>query len=166
VDGVFRLTRAKNLKIALEREGVRGGSDEFVQLLAGAVFEALHNAPSDQGLEGLRSKVSNLLRNPRETRQAEFEANPHATKRGITDEQPAERELGAFAAREERVRLFRAGNDRIARAGLSKQERQVFLMARTLEPKQIAGRLGRSPGQVRLELFRARRKYAAVSEAV
>jgi DNA-binding CsgD family transcriptional regulator len=166
VDGVFSLTRAKNLRIALEREGVRGGSDEFVQLLANTVFEALHDAPPDQGLEGLRSKVSSLLRNPRETRQAEFEASQYATEPGNTDAQPAEGEMGSFAAREERLRRFHAENDRIARAGLSKQERQVFLMARTLTPKQIADRLERSPGQVGVELFRARKKYAAVSGAV
>jgi DNA-binding CsgD family transcriptional regulator len=166
VDGVFSLTRAKNLRIALEREGVRGGSDEFVQLLANTVFEALHDAPPDQGLEGLRSKVSSLLRNPRETRQAEFEASQYATEPGNTDAQPAEGEMGSFAAREERLRRFHAENDRIARAGLSKQERQVFLMARTLTPKQIADRLERSPGQVGVELFRARKKHAAVSGAV
>jgi DNA-binding CsgD family transcriptional regulator len=166
VDGVFSLARAKNLRIALEREGVRGGSDEFVQLLANTVFEALHDAPPDQGLEGLRSKVSSLLRNPRETRQAEFEASQYATEPGNTDAQPAEGEMGSFAAREERLRLFHAENDRIARAGLSKQERRVFLMARTLTLKQIADRLERSPGQVRVELSRARKKHAAVSGAV
>jgi hypothetical protein len=163
VDGMFSLKRAKNLRIALEREGVRGGSDEFVQLLANAVFEALHDAPSDQGLERLRSKVSSLLRNPRETGQAEFEASQYATEPGNTDAWPTEGEMGSFAAREERMRLFHAENDKIARAGLSKQERQVFLMARTLTPKQIAGRLGRSPDQVGVELFRARKKYVAIS---
>jgi DNA-directed RNA polymerase specialized sigma24 family protein len=71
--------------------------------------------------------------------------------------------MGSFAAREERLRRFHAENDRIARAGLSKQERQVFLMARTLTRKQIADRLERSPGQVRVELFRARKKYVAIS---
>jgi DNA-directed RNA polymerase specialized sigma24 family protein len=39
-------------------------------------------------------------------------------------------------------------------------------MARTLTPKQIADRLERSPGQVGVELFRARKKYATVSGAV
>jgi hypothetical protein len=163
VDGVFSLTKTQSLRIALEREGVRGGSDEFVRLLAGTVFEALHDAPSDQGLEGLRSNVSSLLRNPRETRQAEFEASQYATEPGNTDARPAEAEMGSFAAREERMRLFHAENDKIARAGLSKQERQVFLMARTLTGKQIADRLERSPGQVGVELFRARKKYVAIS---
>jgi DNA-directed RNA polymerase specialized sigma24 family protein len=74
--------------------------------------------------------------------------------------------MGSFAAREGRLRRFHVENDKIARAGLSKQERQVFLMARTLTPKQIADRLGRSSGQVGVELFRARKKYAAVSETV
>ena len=166
VDGVFSLTWAKNLRIALEREGVRGGSDEFAQLLASTVFEALHDAPSDQGLEGLRSKVSSLLRNARETRRAEFEASHYVTDPGNIDPRPAEGEMGSFAAREERMRLFHADNDRIARAGLSKQERQIFLMARTMTRKQIADRLERSPGQVGVELFRARKKYAAVGGAV
>jgi len=103
------------------------------------------------------------LRNPRETRRAEFEASQHATEPGNTDARPAEVEMGPFAAREERLRRFHAENDRIARAGLSKQERQVFLMARTLTRKQIADRLERSPGQVRVELFRARKKYVAIS---
>ena len=167
VDGVFSLTWAKNLRIALEREGVRGGSDEFAQLLASTVFEALHDAPSDQGLEGLRSKVSSLLRNARETRQAKFEASQYAAEPGNIDARPAEEgKMGSFAAREERTRLFHADNDRIARDGLSKQERQVFVMARTMTRKQIADRLERSPGQVGVELFRARKKYAAVRGAV
>lgn len=170
VDGVFSLTWFRDLKIALENEGVRRGSEEFVYLLSGTLIEALDSAPSPRGLKGIRSKVSGLLRNPRVTEQAKFKANLDAMGPTEINEKRLERELAGFAKsedagrakREDRMNLYQRENRKIARASLSANEYQVFLMARTMSPKKIAEKLGRSSEQVRQELSRARKKRQAV----
>ncbi|CAA9305852.1 MAG: hypothetical protein AVDCRST_MAG93-4909, partial [uncultured Chloroflexia bacterium] len=148
VRGKISNARIGSLSSVLKREG-----HHLAGVLGGAAFEALMNRRPGEGLDAVRSQAVNALRREFYNRKSA------ALVEGSTRAAGAEHELAAFAEQEHRTQAMARLKRMAVEAGLSPNQREVFLMvSEGLSEAEIAQRTERKPNQVYQEKHQALKK--------